>query len=227
MGKILNHLKFFSEGASLAPLKSDHYLRLYETLFQPMVDKEIHFLELGVNTGESLEMFAEYFENAHIYGIDLKKSERRFSTERIKFYEGGQDDASLYERILSENKIQNFDVIVDDCSHIGDLTLSSFKILFPLLKNGGYYIIEDWGTGYWPWWPGGKAFDFSKHLEISKRENTDSFESHPYGMPGVLKQLIDEISIDAIAFGLKTTIKQDFGVKGMRIYPGIAAIEKQ
>jgi hypothetical protein len=39
---------------------------------------------------------------------------------------------------------------LDDASHIYEPTLSSFQTLFPLLRPGGLYIIEDWAWEHWP-----------------------------------------------------------------------------
>src|SRR5438309_8699047 len=52
-----------------------------------------------------------------------------------------------------ETAPEGFDVIIDDCSHIGELTRISFWHLFEHhLKPGGLYVIEDWSTGYWDSW---------------------------------------------------------------------------
>ena len=79
-----------------------------------------------------------------------------------------------------------------------------------MLKPGGIYVIEDWGTGYWEDWPDGEEFRPSaKHLiyrlrrqyiqdkeyENPKRIN---YESHGVGMVGFVKQLVDEVSIEDI-----------------------------
>jgi hypothetical protein len=37
----------------------------------------------------------------------------------------------------------DFDIIIDDGSHVGEHILTSFKILWSTVKPGGYYIIED------------------------------------------------------------------------------------
>jgi hypothetical protein len=41
------------------------------------------------------------------------------------------------------------DLIIDDASHMYGLTKTSFETLFPLLRPGGLYIIEDWAWGHW------------------------------------------------------------------------------
>jgi demethylmacrocin O-methyltransferase len=43
-----------------------------------------------------------------------------------------------------------FDIVIDDGSHINDHVIASFETLFPLLKDGGLYVVEDAQTSYWP-----------------------------------------------------------------------------
>ena len=40
------------------------------------------------------------------------------------------------------------DIVIDDGSHVNEHVLTSFKVLFPLLKNGGVYVVEDVQTTY-------------------------------------------------------------------------------
>jgi demethylmacrocin O-methyltransferase len=42
-----------------------------------------------------------------------------------------------------------FDIILDDGSHINDDVIQSFKIMFPKIRKGGVYIAEDLQTSYW------------------------------------------------------------------------------
>jgi predicted O-methyltransferase YrrM len=39
---------------------------------------------------------------------------------------------------------QPLDLVVDDCSHLDEPTRASFNELFPRLRPGGVYVIEDW-----------------------------------------------------------------------------------
>ena len=41
---------------------------------------------------------------------------------------------------------QPLDLVIDDCSHLYEATRASFNELFPRLRPGGLYWIEDW-----PW----------------------------------------------------------------------------
>jgi hypothetical protein len=39
---------------------------------------------------------------------------------------------------------------VDDASHLYRETRSTFEVLFPRLRPGGRYLIEDWGWAHYP-----------------------------------------------------------------------------
>ena len=210
------------QGLDVQVAKPAHYLAYYEQYFAPLVDKPVTLLELGVYKGASLELFASYFENGLILGLDANPVERVFSSPRIRFYQGLQDDSALYARIKQENNLTSLNIVIDDCSHIGSLTLDSFKLLFPLLASGGFYVIEDWGTGYWPKWPGGKAFDSSLHFN----QNNEQFFSHQNGIPGFIKQLVDEVAMADVTDrrGLNSSAASLF--EFVHIYPGIVFVKK-
>ena len=210
------------QGVDLQVAKPAHYLKCYEEYFAPLVDEKVCFFELGVYKGDSLELFARYFENGLILGLDANPVERIFSTSRIKFYQGLQNDSVLFERIWQENSITYLDIVIDDCSHIGSYTLDSFKLLFSKLKPGGYYVIEDWGTGYWPKWPGGKSFDTFSHFQ----QHDEVFQSHQNGIPGMIKQLVDEVGMVDISDhrGLNNPTASLF--EYVHVYPGIVFIKK-
>ena len=41
-------------------------------------------------------------------------------------------------------------MVFDDASQWYAETKASFNAIFPFLRSGGYYIIEDWGWAHWP-----------------------------------------------------------------------------
>jgi hypothetical protein len=43
------------------------------------------------------------------------------------------------------------DLVVDDASHLVGPTRASFNTLFPRLRPGGFYIIEDWSWAHVGW----------------------------------------------------------------------------
>lgn len=42
------------------------------------------------------------------------------------------------------------DIIIDDGSHMNAHVITAFELLFPLLREGGIYAVEDLQTSYWP-----------------------------------------------------------------------------
>ena len=120
------------------------YTKYYAQHLEPMRTSSLHVLELGVREGWSMAMWHDYFENSQICGIDNDEEglcPKSFSEDRISFERGSQDDSSFLNGVCDEHG--PFDIIIDDCSHISPLTIQSFQILFPRLKSGGIYIIED------------------------------------------------------------------------------------
>lgn len=92
--------------------------------------------EIGVETGESLRMWQALFPAGDIAGVDISKdSVWPKGTHRIV---AGQDDSRLPELVGPRN------LIVDDASHIGHLTRTTFDLLWQCISPGGYYVIEDW-----------------------------------------------------------------------------------
>jgi len=144
-----------------------HYLQKYEEHFRALLDSDVRLLELGIYRGGSLLLWRDYFQKGLIVGLDLQPVKIEDPSGRIRTYQGMQQDTQLLDRIGHENAPDGFDVIIDDCSHIGELTRISFWHLFDNhLKPGGLYVIEDWSTGYWRKWFDGVAYDYRPNLEF-------------------------------------------------------------
>jgi hypothetical protein len=115
-------------------------------------------LEIGIGErgdpsggGNSLRMWRSYFPKATIYGIDLY--EKHIDEPRIVALQADQSDAeSLLDAVRA---CPPFDLIVDDGSHVASHVVTTFETLFPRLRRGGLYVIEDLETAYWPEYEGG------------------------------------------------------------------------
>jgi hypothetical protein len=147
------------------------YLDYYDLAFLNIQKKnDLKLLEIGVQNGGSLETWASYFTNGSIFvgcDINTKCSDLVFSDSRIKIVVGDANDISTYSKIKEFSG--NFDVVIDDGSHISGDIISSFELYFPLLNPGGIYVIEDTHTLYWHDWGGGilnekSAYNFFKKL---------------------------------------------------------------
>lgn len=184
------------------------YAASYERIFGSLAEQDIKLLELGVLRGGSLKLWRDYFTNGQIVGLDLNRIQITDS-DRIRLYQGSQDDLGLLHTIGKENAPQGFDIIIDDASHIGEITRKSFWFLFNnCLKPGGIYVIEDWGSGYWPSWPDGRIFN--KNLESNWKTNfwktVDSFirsESAMFDRVKVLETINRKLGNRAKRYSIK------------------------
>lgn len=160
--------RLFNEHRGRLITKWSHYPDLYERHFASFRGTAVRFLEIGVQFGGSLELWRKYFgANAVIFGIDVDPqcADRVDPPNQVRI--GSQDDAGFLHSVVEE--MGTPDIILDDGSHIGEHQIASFQTLFPLLRDGGLYVIEDVCTSYWRQWQGGlkrrgTAIEFTKEL---------------------------------------------------------------
>jgi hypothetical protein len=153
------------------------YTPLYDRHLGPLRRRPLRLLEIGIggyaggsqSGGASLRMWRTWMPKSQIVGIDLEL--RDFGEPRISTFAGSQTDGEFLRRV--EATAGPFDVVIDDGSHVSADVLYTFDVLWPRLRPGGVYVIEDLGTSYLAEFGGG-----------------------PPGTPGtsveMLKQLIDE-----------------------------------
>jgi hypothetical protein len=123
-----------------------NYLDIYERALRPDKDQVSSVLEVGVKHGASLRIWHDFFPQAQITGVDIKPAARKHEAGRIAIRIADQSDSPALRRIAKERG--PFDLIVDDGSHIWAHQISTFRALFPFLKPGGLFIIEDLHTSY-------------------------------------------------------------------------------
>lgn len=244
-------------GYGLHEGKAAHLSGNYESFLAPFVGKEIKLLELGVHKGASLCFWRDYFENATIVGLDCKLVSIDDPTGRIYSYYGYQQDTDLLDRIAREKAPNGFDVIIDDCSHIGRIARISFWHLFQNhLKPGGLYAIEDWGTGYTKWWPDGRRYKPKSRIALLRKDRlvyrfsqalSEAFPhfprlakfptrflidsripSHIHGMAGFIKELIDAYYLGEMAIPLSGSGKyRQYAISQLHIGRGVVIVVKK
>lgn len=131
-----------------------HYDTEYERHFEPIRDKGMRILEIGIGGynvvnrgGESLRAWRDYFPNAQIIGIDIE--DKSFLVEdRIITFQCDQGDRAQMEEL--NERCGPFDIVIDDGSHRPSDAITSFETLFPEMPSGGIYVIEDLATHYSP-----------------------------------------------------------------------------
>ena len=179
----------------------------YSKLFWPFKYKPIKLLEIGVGGNEaslggaSLNAWQLYFPFAEIIGCDIY-DKQKLARGRIKIYQLDQSSKDQLEALCKIEKA--FDIIIDDGSHLITHQVFTFEHLYPALKEGGIYIIEDVQTSYWKDWGGAGIGDvaFEKtcvgfFLNLTKYINHSEF----IDLSGIDMRMIDlSKSIKRITF---------------------------
>ena len=200
--------------------KPDIYLREYGRLFEPLRFLPIRLLELGVYEGASMTLWENYFPLATVVGLDGSPKPASFPTnERFHFIHGAQDNEALLDQAIAIAGAP-FDIIIDDCSHLGCHTARSFAHLFRKgLIPGGIYIIEDICTAF----TSGGGWDAAPFdpPEIGSPGMPQVFPSHQNGMIGLIKQLLDH-SQGPTAAGAYT----DYPIEKLTVMTNFAVLHK-
>ncbi|MEV7009989.1 class I SAM-dependent methyltransferase [Streptosporangium sp. NPDC051022] len=189
------------------------YTPHYDRHFAPLRDAPVRLLEIGVGGydvpeagGGSLRMWQRYFRRGLIHGLDI--FEKRLAEPRIRTIRGDQNDPGFLSGLGA--RIGPLDIVIDDGSHVNEHVLTSFRALFPHVRPGGLYVIEDLQTAYWPGY-GGDDRDLAS----------------PRTSIGLLKSLVDGLNHKEYDHGPGYEPSYtDAHVTSVHFYHNIAFIEK-
>jgi cephalosporin hydroxylase len=155
----------------LGPSVYDDRLRLMKD--RPLVERYVDLLadlrpdlivELGIYFGGSAAFISGLLRPERYVAVDITDRRAELLDEflgsqgledNVRLHYGtDQTDAGALERIVEEDLDgRQPDLIIDDASHFLEPTRRSFDILFPHLRPGGTYIIEDWAWAHFPFSP--------------------------------------------------------------------------
>jgi len=134
-------------------LKDSRLLRQYLDFFAPHSTNNM--LELGIWQGGSPLFYGLATDVRKVVALDIKNPapaplaeiiQRHGIADKVKLHFGvSQDDRAAVTAIMDkEFGDEPLDVVIDDASHQYGFSRKSFEIVFPRLREGGFYIIEDW-----------------------------------------------------------------------------------
>ncbi len=131
-----------------------HYFEIYDRHFHRFIGKPVHFLEIGVASGGSLQLWRAYLgPQATIHGMDIDPAARAMEAEGFQIHIGDQADPAFLARI--KEVIPKLDVVLDDGGHKMSQLRASFDSLYPHLATDGVYLCEDLHTCYMESYGGG------------------------------------------------------------------------
>lgn len=168
----------------VAILKESRLLRQYLDFLAPHSIKNV--FELGIWQGGSPLFYGLATDAEKVVALDINNPappalggiiERYRLAEKVKLHFGvSQDDRAAVTAIMdAEFGDAPIDLVIDDASHNYERTKRCFEIVYPRLREGGLYIIEDW---QWA------------HLDVAEFQNGTYFGGDP-----ALSNLIFELLI--------------------------------
>ena len=173
--------------------KPHGYAPHYDKAFSHLRDHPVKLLEIGVGGGEGIRMWLEYFSKGDIYGVDSVYGTNDYDTDgkvkRYCFHQGVQGDPEMWVRVIDDVG-GNFDIIIDDGSHINTDIIVSFIALWQHVKPGGFYAIEDLNTAY----------------DVTGYFVKPNLPNHMYFIKGKLDEVNRGCDIDSIYFSKELAI---------------------
>ena len=129
--------------------KIESYFEVYDRYFAPLRGKPVKMLEIGVARGGSIAGWKKYFGEAELdyTGLDISPDCSRFARAGVKIVIGDQMDRPLLTELARAGP---YDIVIDDGGHVTGQQIVSFEHLFGAVRDGGYYVVEDTHTSFWP-----------------------------------------------------------------------------
>lgn len=130
--------------------RDDHnYVDLYSMLLDPLRTTMRNMTEIGIGHGLSLEVWHSYFPNAQIHGLDLAISPmvRRRLQHLPRIHLSVADATNCTAVRALDWRPQSMDLIIDDGPHWAEANEGLLLCMWPALRLGGLYLIEDVVTG--------------------------------------------------------------------------------
>jgi spermidine synthase len=120
------------------------YTEFYGPFLNPRRESVKRLLEIGISEGGSIAMWAEFFPNAEIYGVDIDQSKVALNGElddnpRVHLF---FEDA-YKPKFINKLKGLKFDIIIDDGLHSVPAWMWFLKRYPKLLADDGILMIED------------------------------------------------------------------------------------
>lgn len=130
----------YSEGPVI--MKWEGYLELYDRYFSKFKGKNVTMLEIGIQSGGSIQMWQDYFgPKLNFVGFDINPHCKRFERKNVQIFTGSQLNRGDLQKLCE--RIGSVDIILDDGGHTRQMQQNSFEELIGIVTDGGYYVVED------------------------------------------------------------------------------------
>ena len=144
-----------------------HFTTKYSKYMEGIRNEKLRILEIGIGSGPSLKMWYDYFPNAEIHAIDVD-NHTNLNNERVTTHICDQSNRLQMHELMQ--RLGEFDIIIDDGSHVVAHQQISLGYLFQYLNEGGQYWIEDLHTSDRDVWQGKSLYGYD--MSIKEGEST-------------------------------------------------------
>ncbi len=145
--------RFRSTSDNFLLVKHRHMVERYRELLATMQPARI--VELGMFEGGSAAMLSLLAQPERFVALDLRSEpiegleaflDEHGLRDRVhtRYNADQSDGAGLRAMLEEEFGDAALDLVIDDASHRLGPTRASFNVLFPRLRPGGLFVIEDW-----------------------------------------------------------------------------------
>lgn len=173
-------------------------------------------VEVGIDQGGSTAFFKKLLKPELLLGIELVSEPPEQLQKFLAEHDPGNtinvhwgvdqaDTEKLSALVDASFGAQALDLVVDDASHLYEPTITTFETLFPRLRPGGLYIIEDWSglheierrmAEQVASDPDGEFAQVLRATDNAEQETLMSyFISQLVIVPGIYPELISEVTV--------------------------------
>ena len=130
--------------------KWEVYFAAYDKHFSRFRNKNVTFLEIGVQSGGSMLMWRWYFGPGLRYiGIDINDQTKKFASSWSEIVIGDAGSADFWRQFKRTHENLRFDILLDDGGHTMNQQITTFNEMYDSVDaDGGLYVCEDLHTSY-------------------------------------------------------------------------------
>jgi len=160
--------------------RDDHsYTKFYNMIFASIRLSVTNITEIGISQGQSIQAWYRYFPHAEIHGFE-KNTPRGVLRDNLDLLKHRVHThiVDILKPNINMTDLgfvpESMDIIIDDGPHSVSSQEGFLQKLFPCLKPGGYYVIEDIGISG----PGNGVAKFHDDPSKLQQATRDILEAH-------------------------------------------------